>query len=179
MNVLELGSGTGVAGIAAASEGAHVLLTDKDTLMPLMAKNIRLNEDSMLIGSADYEAFDWAAPPPEEVSSTSWDVVLCAESVTRSSDVPPFVSTLASLLGPDGAAASATAIYAHNPMDSQSPELNMQLKSAFKARGLSCVSLPSLPSQVTGDLGLETVELWTLQSSSAQPLQPLQPWPQA
>eukprot|EP00419_Tripos_fusus_P001074 CAMPEP_0172684424 /NCGR_PEP_ID=MMETSP1074-20121228/19550_1 /TAXON_ID=2916 /ORGANISM="Ceratium fusus, Strain PA161109" /LENGTH=358 /DNA_ID=CAMNT_0013503435 /DNA_START=76 /DNA_END=1149 /DNA_ORIENTATION=- len=160
INVLELGSGTGVAGIAAASEGATVLLTDKDVFMPLMAKNIRLNEDNIMTGSADYEAFDWAAPPPEEVLSKTWDVVLCAESVTRSSDVPLFVSALASLLGPDGAAASATAIYAHNPMDSQSPELHMQLKSEFEARGLSYASLPSPPSQSTGELSFETVELW-------------------
>jgi 2-polyprenyl-3-methyl-5-hydroxy-6-metoxy-1,4-benzoquinol methylase len=178
MNVLELGSGTGVAGIAAAAEGATVLLTDKDDLMPLMAKNIRLNEDNMLFGSADYEAFDWAEPPPREVSKEAWDVVLCAESVTRSDDVPLFVSTLASLLSPDGAAAGATAIYAHNPMDAQSPDLDLQLQTAFKSHGLSRKSLPSLASQTTkqscGDVEcgrcpeveLDTVELWTLHSSS-------------
>lgn len=171
-NVLELGSGTGIAGIAAASEGANVLLTDKDILVPLMAKNIRLNEDSMLIGSADCEAFDWATPPPEEVSSKTWDVVLCAEPVTRSSDVPLFVSTLASLLSPDGVAASATAIYAHNIVDAESPDLGMHLKHAFEAHGFSCAGLPSLPSQGTGEFGLEAVELWTLQSSSTQPRQP-------
>jgi len=110
VDVLELGSGTGVAGLAAAAEGANVLLTDRDNLMPLMAKNIRLNQDYMELGSADCEAFDWTAPPPKEVSSAAWDVVLCSESVTESDDVPLFADTLASLLGPDGAAAGATAI---------------------------------------------------------------------
>jgi len=173
--VLELGSGTGVVGIAAALEGADVLLTDKDNLMPLMAKNIRLNKDSILTGSADYEAFDWAAPPPEEVSSKKWDVVLCAEAVATSSDVPLFASALASLLGPDGAAASGTAIYAHNPEDLQPLELNMRLRSAFESHGLSCESLPR-PSWRLSELakveGLGEVELLMLQSDSARPRQP-------
>jgi 2-polyprenyl-3-methyl-5-hydroxy-6-metoxy-1,4-benzoquinol methylase len=168
VNVLELGSGTGVAGIAAAVEGANVLLTDRDSLMPLMAKNVRLNQDYIEIGSADYEAFDWAMPPPKEVFSESWDVVLCAESVTRSTDVHPFVDTLASLLGPDGAGAGATAIYAHHPSASQSQGLGMQLQSAFKARGLRCKSLPPLSSWSADQEALGEVVFWTLQGSSRE-----------
>merc|ERR1712060_648000 len=92
-----------------------------------------------------------------------------------SSDVPLFASALASLLGPDGAAASATAIYAHNPEDLQPLELNMQLRSAFESHGLSCESLPR-PSWRLSELakveGLGEVELLMLQSSSVQPRQP-------
>lgn len=168
VNVLELGSGTGVAGIAAAAEGANVLLTDRDTLMPLMAKNVRLNQDYIEIGSADYEAFDWATPPPKEVASESWDVVLCAESVTRSADVHPFVDALASLLGPHGAGAGATAIYAHHPSASQSPGLDVELQRAFKARGLRCSSLPPLASRSAGQAALGEVVFWTLQGSSRE-----------
>lgn len=174
INVLELGSGTGVAGIAAAAEGANVLLTDRDTLKPLMAKNVRLNQDCIEFGSADFEAFDWATPPPKEVSSESWDVVLCAEPVTTSTDVHPFVDMLASLLGPDGASAGATAIYAHHPSASQSQGLEMELQSAFEAHGLRCTSLPSLSSRrgrggrlhLEGQAALGEVVLWTLQGSS-------------
>lgn len=165
VNVLELGSGTGIAGIAAAVEGANVLLTDKDDLKPLMAENIRLNRDQIEIGLADYEAFDWAAPPPNEVSKGSWDVVLGAELASSSTDVPLFVDTIASLLGPDGAAAGATAIYAHNPFDAQSPDLDLELQSAFEARGLSWMNLPSL-SSATGEAALEKVVFWALQNSS-------------
>jgi hypothetical protein len=134
--------------------------------MPLMAKNVRLNQDYIETGSADYEAFDWAMPPPKEVSGTSWDVVLCAESVARSTDVHPFVEMLASLLGPDGAGAGATAVYAHHPSASPSQGLEMQLQSAFKAHGLRCRSLPSLSSWSTDQGALSEVVLWTLQGGA-------------
>jgi 2-polyprenyl-3-methyl-5-hydroxy-6-metoxy-1,4-benzoquinol methylase len=181
LKVLELGSGTGIAGIAAAAEGADVLLTDKDFLVPLMANNIRLNQDQMELGSADCEAFNWTSEPPKEVSGTTWDVVLGADLVESPADVPLFADTLASLLGPGGAAAGATAIYAHDP---QSQELDVHLKSALKTRGLSCMDLPSLPSQATGEVVpyrvplsrgpgdgavLDRVVFWLLQSSSAHP----------
>jgi len=184
VKVLELGSGTGIAGIAAAAEGADVLLTDKDFLVPLMANNIRLNQDQMEFGSADCEAFDWTAPPPKEVSGATWDVILGADLVDSPADVPLFADALASLLGPDGAAAGATAIYAHDP---QSQELDRNLQSALTARGLSWMELPPLPSQALGEAGLQRLPLsrgssdgavlnrvvfWLLQRSSAHNQEP-------
>lgn len=170
VSVLELGSGTGVAGLAAAAEGADVLLTDKDLLMPLLTKNIRLNQDQIETGSADCEPFDWAAPPPKEVSGKTWDVVLGADLVLGSADVTPFADTLASLLGPHGAAAGATAIYAHHP---QSLELDMDLTAALVSRGLSRTDLPSVPPQATDEAAYpegaapDKVVLWALQGSPA------------
>mmetsp|Transcript_94734 Transcript_94734/g.173625 ORF Transcript_94734/g.173625 Transcript_94734/m.173625 type:complete len:492 (+) Transcript_94734:68-1543(+) len=44
MRVLELGSGTGVAGLAAASAGAQVLLTDgSEGVLPLLQANVKAN----------------------------------------------------------------------------------------------------------------------------------------
>jgi predicted nicotinamide N-methyase len=47
-NVLELGSGTGVTGIALASLGSTVLLTDVECVVPSLVNNITLNATSTL-----------------------------------------------------------------------------------------------------------------------------------
>merc|ERR1712194_283766 len=169
-NVLELGSGTGVAGLAAAAEGADVLLTDKELIVPLLSKNIRLNQDQVEIGSVQCEAFDWAASPPAEVSTTNWDVVLGADLVSDFADVVPFADALASLIGPRGVAAGATSIYAHSR---RSLEVDMDLQKAFTARSLVWTELPSsMPSQdhlstgASDDRELEEVVLWEVRSDA-------------
>jgi hypothetical protein len=178
VKVLELGSGTSMAGIAAASVGADVLLTDRSRLLPLMSKNIRLNQEQMNVGSAACAAFEWAQveKPGKEVSKESWDVVLGANLACDLADVPFLADTLAFLLGPLGAAKGGIAIYAHRP---RSVALDESLQSAFKERGLSCRVLPSLSPQASGEAspwnptgagngaaGLDEVFFWELQSSS-------------
>jgi 2-polyprenyl-3-methyl-5-hydroxy-6-metoxy-1,4-benzoquinol methylase len=169
-NVLELGSGTGVAGLAAAAEGADVLLTDKELLVPLLSKNIRLNQDQVEIGSVQCEAFDWAAPPPAEVSTTTWDVVLGADLVSTFADVVLFADALASLIGPRGVAAGATSIYAHSR---RSLEIDMELQKAFTARGLVWTEMPSpmlsqdhLSTGGSDDRPLDEVVLWEVRSDA-------------
>lgn len=38
--ILELGAGTGIVGIAAALLGAHVLLTDRQDILPSLQRNV-------------------------------------------------------------------------------------------------------------------------------------------
>jgi hypothetical protein len=61
--VLELGSGTGIAGIAAAACGAHVTLTDLPAAQPLLCTNITRNEQLMQSagGSATGAVLDWSS----------------------------------------------------------------------------------------------------------------------
>lgn len=44
MKVLELGSGTGICGIAASMAGANVTITDKKSMKDLLETNVSLNE---------------------------------------------------------------------------------------------------------------------------------------
>lgn len=59
--VLELGSGTGVVGIAAACLGAHVLATDLPDVLPLLRESIQLNEGLVAAagGSVAAATLDW------------------------------------------------------------------------------------------------------------------------
>ncbi len=59
--VAELGAGTGLLGIWAATQGAHVVLTDLHELVPLLRHNVDLNMDliSKGGGSVRVEAMMW------------------------------------------------------------------------------------------------------------------------
>jgi hypothetical protein len=64
--VLELGSGTGIAGIAAAACGADVTLTDLLTAQPLLCANISQNQPLVRNagGSATAAVLDWSSMQP-------------------------------------------------------------------------------------------------------------------
>jgi predicted nicotinamide N-methyase len=98
--VLELGSGTGLAGLAAAAIGAHVLLTDLRTveecsLRPNVQRNISTPAPpapgwpaagAVGDGTAGSFALDWTRPTPEQARAAGVDldaieVVLAAECV--------------------------------------------------------------------------------------------------
>mmetsp|Transcript_29719 Transcript_29719/g.81381 ORF Transcript_29719/g.81381 Transcript_29719/m.81381 type:complete len:432 (-) Transcript_29719:99-1394(-) len=162
--VLELGSGTGIGGLAAASRGSEVMLTDRDQLVPLMQLNIDLNhgETEAGAGSARCAAFDWSAPAPAEVSvGPLWDIVVAADLVYSFASVSPLVDTLAALVRPGGAAAGASVLYAHNP---RSPELDAELRASLTGHGLRVrdLEMPHLTAPV-GRIGLSSlhrVVLW-------------------
>eukprot|EP00435_Cladocopium_sp_Y103_P055851 s819_g18.t1 len=97
--VLELGSGTGAAGLAFAATGAKVLLTDRQSLLPLLRINVDLNKDllSTVGGAADIGEFDWLSPP-EEILRQQFDLVIGADLVYSFAAVEPFMAAVTALL---------------------------------------------------------------------------------
>eukprot|EP01059_Diplonema_ambulator_P000504 TRINITY_DN10416_c0_g1_i1.p1 TRINITY_DN10416_c0_g1~~TRINITY_DN10416_c0_g1_i1.p1 ORF type:complete len:252 (+),score=24.43 TRINITY_DN10416_c0_g1_i1:451-1206(+) len=117
---LELGSGTGLAGLAAAAVGSNILLTDitsvtNDMLIP----NIRANATSLNPvepsiwgvpsytigrggGTAAAHPLDWTKPLPENVNLRDIEVVIASEVVWLKELVQPFASTLSRLLKDGG-----------------------------------------------------------------------------
>jgi len=116
--VVELGSGTGLAGLAAASLGAHVLLTDLKTVTEgIIIPNIHRNEDktstttlpppswtgSVRVGHGTVVAqpLDWTKDialqtipnDPREA-----EVIIAADTIFLLDILEPFVQTLATLL---------------------------------------------------------------------------------
>lgn len=92
-NVLELGAGTGLAGIAAAVLGASTaVLTD----LPYVIDNLRDNIEANNVLNAEAAELDWMKLEEHEhlIKQRHWDVVLCADVVWLEQLVQPLVQTL-------------------------------------------------------------------------------------
>eukprot|EP00931_Biecheleriopsis_adriatica_P050292 TRINITY_DN29111_c0_g1_i1.p1 TRINITY_DN29111_c0_g1~~TRINITY_DN29111_c0_g1_i1.p1 ORF type:complete len:417 (-),score=94.19 TRINITY_DN29111_c0_g1_i1:46-1296(-) len=158
--VLELGSGTGAGGLSAAAAGAEVLLTDRETLLPLLQLNAELNADLLRDagGSAACCTFDWLSPAPE-VLQKSFDVVLAADLVYSFAAVEPLTTALAAVLrvgpGENRKPTAPGAIYAHNP---RSPELDEAMYKSLAARGLQASKLELPKLDPVGHIPLPVLE---------------------
>ncbi|KAJ1476795.1 hypothetical protein T484DRAFT_1964822 [Baffinella frigidus] len=122
--VLELGSGTGLAGLAAAAIGGQVMLTDLRTVEECSLRpNVKLNlsppssSDGGSVkaapswpvlgqvgeGTAGSFALDWTQPPLPQAEAAgvdlgSTEVILAAECVWLKDLVEPFVDTVLAVL---------------------------------------------------------------------------------
>eukprot|EP00931_Biecheleriopsis_adriatica_P003587 TRINITY_DN105387_c0_g1_i1.p1 TRINITY_DN105387_c0_g1~~TRINITY_DN105387_c0_g1_i1.p1 ORF type:complete len:255 (+),score=36.56 TRINITY_DN105387_c0_g1_i1:111-875(+) len=100
--VVELGSGTGVLGLAASLLGANVVLTDLEALQLTIEENIQLNlaEISAGGGSARYAQLNWEAPCEQLLDSLRGrvDTVLAADPVWRVDQAVDFARTVRLLL---------------------------------------------------------------------------------
>ncbi|XP_069049297.1 protein N-lysine methyltransferase METTL21D [Lepisosteus oculatus] len=96
--VLELGAGTGVVGLMAATLGARVTVTDLEDLQPLLELNIRDHLPLVRTGSVKAKVLKWGGdvteflPPP--------DFLLMADCIYYEQSVEPLVKTLRDLAGP-------------------------------------------------------------------------------
>jgi len=81
--VIELGSGSGVAGMAAAALGAHVTLTDLPDALPLLQRNAQLNEAAInqKQGSVRVLPLEWEKPEQLPPDADECDLVLGADLV--------------------------------------------------------------------------------------------------
>ncbi|KAH9991469.1 putative methyltransferase-domain-containing protein, partial [Russula vinacea] len=93
LNVLELGSGTGLVGLVAGYLGARVCITDQAPLIPIMKRNILLNGLQSHVTAIE---LDWAKPIPELPQPP--DIVLAADCIYLEATFPLLVSTLVALV---------------------------------------------------------------------------------
>ncbi|TXT06135.1 hypothetical protein VHUM_03608 [Vanrija humicola] len=95
--VLELGSGTGLVGLAAAmlEPAADVWVTDQDVLLSLMRENAELNLPGA--GNIHVEELSWGAELPAAIPTADADVVLAADCVYFEPAFPLLVKTLCDL----------------------------------------------------------------------------------
>lgn len=97
--VLELGAGTGAAGIALMALGADVLLTDHDPeVLAVLRRNVAwANSGALACGRGAVAALDWTHAGPHEALAglPPFDWVVVTDAVYDPELVPHFVRTLA------------------------------------------------------------------------------------
>ena len=97
--VLELGAGTGLPGIVAASLGAHVVQTDRHELaMSVCRRNGERNGERNGVTSIEYRAVDWAA----WVDVARYDVILGSDILYADTMHPPLSRIFDANLAPGG-----------------------------------------------------------------------------
>jgi len=99
LNVIELGCGCGVVGIALSQTvpDCDVLLTDLPEVDELVARNIGVASPAMS-SHLEFAALDWDAPLPAAVQSRNFDIIVAAECIYNTDSIPPLVKTLSALV---------------------------------------------------------------------------------
>jgi len=101
--VLELGAGTGLTGIAAAMLGASVVLTDLSAVVPLIEQNIRANSAAIMqsSGSAIAKTIDWGSSFEEThqaLGGWEFSCIVAADCLYNSDAIEPLTCLLVNLL---------------------------------------------------------------------------------
>ncbi|CAM9945424.1 unnamed protein product [Ectocarpus sp. 13 AM-2016] len=96
--VLELGSGTGLVGLAAARFGPplEVVITDLESHVDICKRNVAAQDDmgAQDLCSVRVEAFDWSSEVPEELGEVPFDVILATDVAYYENLYAPFVQAL-------------------------------------------------------------------------------------
>ena len=95
----ELGCGTGLLGLTAATMGAEVVLTDLPVYLPSVLQNIEANKH-LITGKISAVGLDWR----ERVSVSlegSADLVLVCDCVYYEASLQPLIETILALVKPE------------------------------------------------------------------------------
>ena len=135
MRILELGAGTGLVGIAAATLfRAHVHLTDLPDIVPNLALNVHSNE--LLFdpsgGSASIGVLDWSIPPSVVKEGAGYDIILAADPLYSPQHPPWLVQTIEEFLSREE---EARVIIELTLREAYGPEIE-DLKSRMEQLGL-------------------------------------------
>lgn len=105
INVIELGSGCGLVGIALATlrHKCHILLTDLPEAMDILDYNILLSKPASE-SKIEYRVLDWANPLPAVITEQQYDLILVSECTYNENSIPALVRTLSALAAQSPAA---------------------------------------------------------------------------
>ncbi|XP_032404113.1 protein N-lysine methyltransferase METTL21D isoform X2 [Xiphophorus hellerii] len=95
--VVELGAGTGVVGLMAATLGAHVIVTDLEDLQSLLNVNIQENQTLIQSGSISAKVLKWGEDVSELLPPPHY--IIMADCIYYEQSIGPLVETLKQLSG--------------------------------------------------------------------------------
>ena len=125
--VVDLGSGTGITGFAAAALGAKVTVTDQSQILFLLRQNLEANEQSGAVprGAVSVAEFSWGEDCSHLVTPSPPDIVLACECIVpRLYPIEPLVAAIDDLTGP-----STVTFVAYG----MSPILDACFRASYKA----------------------------------------------
>ncbi|XP_061468597.1 protein N-lysine methyltransferase METTL21D isoform X2 [Rhineura floridana] len=96
--VLELGAGTGLVGLMAATLGANVTVTDLEEVQDLLKMNIE-NNRHLITGSIEAKILKWGEDITDFLPTP--DYILMADCIYYEESLEPLLKTLKDLAGPD------------------------------------------------------------------------------
>ncbi|KAF4553911.1 Lysine methyltransferase-like protein 5 [Elsinoe fawcettii] len=99
LNVIELGCGCGIVGIALAQAipDCDVLLTDFPEVEELVERNMAA-ANLAISSRVDFAPLDWERKLPSNVASRTFEIIVAAECIYNSDSIPPLVRTIKALI---------------------------------------------------------------------------------
>jgi len=93
--IVELGAGTGVVGIMASYLGASAVITDLDSLVPLLAHNISQNNNLFSAGTITARSLCWGSKPDSDLLHP--DFLILANCIYYESSLEMLLETVLTL----------------------------------------------------------------------------------
>lgn len=150
LNVLELGCGCGVVGIALAQTvtDCSVVLTDLPEVDELVERNIEAAFPA-ISSSIEFTPLDWEAELPLSVQSRSFDIIIAAECIYNTDSIPPLVNTICALLARSPKAIVLVSTKVRHESEAMFHDLAQ--KSGLVEASKATLPLPGQPGHGYGD----------------------------
>ncbi|KAJ5610502.1 hypothetical protein N7510_007221 [Penicillium lagena] len=146
LQVIELGAGCGIVGIALAQLHPHcsVLLTDLPEVEEIVTRNINAARPAPK-STVYYQSLDWNKPPPDGLCRNAIDLILLSDCTYNVDSLPALVSTLDRLVRSSPGAIILVALKRRH--DSETVFFDLMQSAAFQCLQ-DRIPLPSQHDQV-------------------------------
>lgn len=163
INVIELGSGCGLVGIALATlrHKCHILLTDLPDAMDILEYNI-LRSKPASESKIEHMVLDWAEPLAAAVTEQQYDLILVSECTYNEISIPALVKTLSALAKQSPAAVVVLATKVRHV--SERVFFDMISEAGFVELEQRSIELPD-PQKTKNEKNMEIVDVYCFRST--------------
>ncbi|EFR05332.1 hypothetical protein MGYG_08343 [Nannizzia gypsea CBS 118893] len=144
-NVIELGAGCGIVGIALAQSlmDCLVVLTDLEEVRDIVTRNINVSNPAA--GSKiDFQVLDWEMSIPSRISEQQYDLIVVSDCTYNSDSLPALVDTMAALINRSPRAAIIVALKRRH--ESEAVFFELMQRARLDVCDKTRIQLPSICS---------------------------------